>query len=357
MDLNQELFNVSEATPVNMTSRRSFVYLWTVFVTFASLTLLALSLLLLTSGRPPMLNSSGSSQFIYFLQAKKRAIAASYTKPRLMVFGGSSSMYGLRLGYFAKALNTDAVVNMGLHAGLGLSYMLNDAKRVLRPGDTALLIIEYPLLMKADDMDWTLADYITLHDTDYLYKLSIREQFAALQQLTLDEYLDRVRDLADPHPVFDGNLADLLDGYGDVIANAASRQTPAQAAHLNGLTAPNIELSNRKGGTDRQWVANPERLRELSSFIAWCRTNNIRVVASYPPFLDFSEYKKSDWRRFFDSFARFYKSENVPTLGTPYEFLYPKNLFFDSDFHLNSEGSELMSKQMATRIKQLEIFR
>lgn len=329
-------------------------YVWTVFATFLSIALLFLSALLMTANQPPMQNSSGNNQFIYFLQAKKRAIAASYPRHRLMVFGGSSSMYGLRMGYFAKALNTDAVVNMGLHAGLGLSYMLNDAKRVLRPGDTAMLIIEYPLLIKTDDVDWTLADYITLHDTDYFYKLPLRQKLSVLEQLTISEYVSRLVNRIDPHPAYGGDLVDLLDGYGDIIANLPSSKNPARIAYLNSLNPsdPPDKDQISKGATPRR--INPGRLREVSDFIAWCRSNNIKVIASYPPLLDFPVFRSEKWHDFFAGMARFYANEKVPTIGGPEDHLYPKEYFFDSDVHLNSNGSELMTKQMVKRLVELE---
>uniref|UniRef100_UPI003B3A9963 hypothetical protein n=1 Tax=Spirosoma sp. TaxID=1899569 RepID=UPI003B3A9963 len=63
---------------------------------------------------------------------------------RLVLVGGSGLAMGLQSAYLQKITNRP-VVNMGLHAALGLPFMLREALSGIRPGDTVILCPEYEL--------------------------------------------------------------------------------------------------------------------------------------------------------------------------------------------------------------------
>lgn len=88
-----------------------------------------------------------------YIREKDLFLAASIDKqnrlktlptPRLVFIGGSNLIFGIDSKRIEDSLKIP-VVNMGLHAGLGLGYMLNEAIDNLKPGDIVLLSTEYYL--------------------------------------------------------------------------------------------------------------------------------------------------------------------------------------------------------------------
>ena len=72
----------------------------------------------------------------------KNAMLRDTPSPRIIFVGGSNLSMGLNSEAIAKAFEMP-VVNMGLHGGLGLLYMLNEVQPYVRRGDIVVLVPEY----------------------------------------------------------------------------------------------------------------------------------------------------------------------------------------------------------------------
>lgn len=62
--------------------------------------------------------------------------------PRIVLIGGSGLAYGVKSSIIEDSLKIK-VINYGLHAGIGLKYMLDDINKYLVPGDMVIIIPEY----------------------------------------------------------------------------------------------------------------------------------------------------------------------------------------------------------------------
>ncbi len=98
--------------------------------------------------------------------------------PRIILVGGSNVAFGIDSEKMENELHL-SVVNTGLHAGIGLPYMLNDVKPYLKEGDTIIIIPEYSQFF--DDKDKgevePLAAMIGINPLSirYLHPKSMRE--------------------------------------------------------------------------------------------------------------------------------------------------------------------------------------
>ena len=92
------------------------------------------------SGR---LDKKNQSDFMGAIIDKHRRLD-SLTGSRIIFAGGSN----LSLGQNSRLIEEEIkmpVVNLGLHAGLGLDFVLNELKSVIKSGDVVFLSIEYYL--------------------------------------------------------------------------------------------------------------------------------------------------------------------------------------------------------------------
>jgi lysophospholipase L1-like esterase len=132
-----------------------------------------------------------------------------------------------------------------------------------------------------------------------------------------------------------------IDDRGDVIPNRREFQTKVQRLKLDRIVPiKNMEFQQ-------------EAVVPITDFIRWCQNNGIDIIAGYPALMDFPEYHSGVKQAFFQALGNYYHSLGVPTLGEPSDFMFPKAMFFDSDYHMHDEGAAVMTNLVAQRLKPI----
>ncbi|GEM_PF-1809078 len=72
----------------------------------------------------------------------KEELLQNTSSPKIIIIGGSNTVFNVDCREISRAIGLP-VVNMGLHAGLGLHFMLNEVEPYLQAGDIVLIIPEY----------------------------------------------------------------------------------------------------------------------------------------------------------------------------------------------------------------------
>jgi hypothetical protein len=319
-------------------------YLAAVLVAFGVLLTLSVVMTFSAHGKPPGPSASASTRYIYYFMMRKWHATQKRQNhaPAIVVLGGSGSLYSVRAAQVERALGVP-VLNWGIHAGLGLDYLLFNARRVLRPGDIALLELEYEHYSLTQP-DWTLADYVVPNDPAYLQSLGFRGALPVIQKLTLTEYLQRIRDRAQPaDPYAAAAIIESINDSGDLIANHVSDQKDFHRKSLDGH-GPLILSVER---------VQQQQLDKISAFIQWCGERNIQVVAGFPALLDDPTYHREPSTGFFAAIENFYHDAGVRMLGVPSDYFFPKQMFFDSRYHLNSDGAKAMSRKITSHLARV----
>lgn len=104
-----------------------------------SLLFAALIIITLTAG---WLYSPVNESHYMYAYRQKEVMLDSVPSPRLIFIGGSNLAFGLISPRIADSLGIN-VVNYGLHASIGLKFMMDDVEPRLRPGDIAVIVPEY----------------------------------------------------------------------------------------------------------------------------------------------------------------------------------------------------------------------
>src|SRR5580765_4786846 len=112
-------------------------YLLFVFGFFAALGVAAGALAFSQAGRP---TARGYANCIYI--QKKIELSSKIASPKLLVVGGSNAAAGIDASTLGEALRARAF-NFSLFATFSPGFQLFEARKVLRPGDAALLAFEY----------------------------------------------------------------------------------------------------------------------------------------------------------------------------------------------------------------------
>lgn len=261
---------------------------------------------------------------------EKEKRLAELPAPRLVFVGGSNLAFGLDSKRISDSLNI-GVVNMGLHAGLGVAFGLNEAKNLIKQGDNIILCVEYGLTKKGDtklysqlvDINPQAAHYLDDSFNDKLRLIGINWQrcvsslfFAAV--LNPNENVYR---------------RDGFSAEGDMVAHLNQPQPASQ--------------------TDRgkiNFKDYSEVINALNGFIEQAQKKGAKVYYTFPTYME-SEYNlnKDVITQYQEQFQQQLK---CLIINTPKTFVLPDSDYFDTAYHLNKTGRDKRTQLMIDLLQE-----
>ncbi len=249
---------------------------------------------------------------------------AEVPSPRLIFVGGSNLTLGLDSKKISDSIHLP-VVNMSLHAGLGVAFALNEVKEQLKKGDKVVLSIEYGLTQKGDtklysqlmDLNPNAARYLDNTFNDQLRLMNINWQ-RCVSSLFLD--------------VAGNNPQNIYhrDGFtkeGDMIGHLSLPQPSSQ--------------------TDRGKMVfkdYKEVINAFNTFIEVANQKGAEVYYTFPAYMS-SEYQLN--KAVIAQYqAQFQQELKCPIINTPESFVFPDTYYFDTAYHLNKEGRDKRTEIM-----------
>lgn len=281
---------------------------------------------------------TASAKGLCSLIDSKVAAASQVAGPKLLFIGGSNLHEGLSAQRISETIAVPSF-NFGLQAGLGLRLILYEAKKVLRPGDTAILVLEYSHYVD-DRWNEVSSDVLFGCGEEYFRQMSVLEKVEALLSLTPFRAFD-VLAPADNATTQDRRTPTNEERaararYGDRASSEPDTTDDATRRRLQLYQPMPISISSDAEGP-----------RALASFIDWARSHDIKVVATWPNTIYFPAYGLASG---FLDIANFYKDLGVPVMGKPQDAMYPTDLFHDTQYHLNATGISRRTSDMVAMI-------
>lgn len=282
-----------------------------------------------------------TNTFLAGLEIKHRR-ALSINSPKIIINGGSNLAFGINSPIIEKALNLP-VCNLGIMAGLGLEYMIEQVKFYAKEGDVVVLVPEYFLYAtpESDPRGGVLlsAGYVfpfgkrfMKEDLPFL-NFQYKSQ-NALKRLFLAK-TDGVKSADDGVYVLSA-----FNEYGDVYIH---NDTIFDRNIFDNYTTPLEKDINRNANFKKI----EKLLTETKEFLS---KKNIKIFASFPP------TPITDKRKDLDEFAvNVFEKCGVEVLGTPNDFRFEFDDFYNGVNHLNYIGSKkrsvLLSKFLAEKLQ------
>jgi len=286
------------------------------------------------------------SQWIHEAYRMKDGAAFAVTGPKVVFVSGSNVLFGIDSEKLS-AFWSMPVVNHAVHAGLGLLYILERSKRVLKPGDIAILPLEYEFFQEVDDYSETLLIHMASKDPDYFYALPLVEKVRVMGKMPLKRLRKGLKSAFQKKPQ-EGTRGASVVGYTDTYS----------VVNINAY-GDQINLEPKKMSTrDRNKIARLKAVKldysdisdysqdALNDYINWARTNDICLIFMPPNHVYFDAYRGPAYREFLRNIRNYFYKHNVPYIGDPYEHMYEKSYYFGERYHLNSLGIEKRTRQI-----------
>jgi hypothetical protein len=285
-----------------------------------------------------------STGWSYEINRKKLQRAASIQKPKLLLVGGSATLFGIHAELIEKTLNYPTV-NMGTHAGLGIAYMLHLAKQAAETGDTVVLAFEYNTFsFGVVRRDPVFVDYIMARDAEYFRNLPIGAQFEMAMMTTLPRLRRGLKNRFKPEkpppltPIYHPSH---LSMHGDQLNNEATNR-PAYAPSRYG----------RDGALAFDLLKGMPAFENIREFVSWARANKVRVLATYPNIMANPVYQTERAKRALQRIQDAYAELQVPIIGSFEESLMPPSAFLDTHYHLTREGAQQRTERLTPHLEE-----
>ncbi len=260
----------------------------------------------------------------------KHLLLEKITGKKIILVGGSGVANGLSAGTIKKNMPGFSAVNMGLNAGLGLRFNINEIMGHIQAGDLIVLSPEYEnfeggqngsvQILKAV----SIAPFTSKYVTSDQYRKLLRYDSLTFVQLKAQSYFDRVTSIFTHASV-------KIDGYGDRISESSTRDV--SKIEFNLKVTPQ---------------AYSECVAILNHFDTFCKERGAIVLLSYPsiPSVQFKTLEQAI-NNLHKSLS---KNTHILILHTPAEAVFGPEYFDDSVYHLSKAGRDIRSRKIAEMI-------
>ena len=258
---------------------------------------------------------------------------------KLVILAGSNGRYSHSAKTMGDCLHMPAV-NLSITASISIDWQLELIKRHLNSGDIIFLPLE-PHNYNSTEQDSaksTEGIYCLLYNKREWLKMSLIKKYYTFYHtdlfLIFEDILERAMLLADVKPRSKGQ-----NEFGDEIGHTPERGKP-YFAYINSLR----DINPYQQGINTESYS----MKKLSDFLQWASLNKIRVFGCLPTIINTVKVPQN----YVEQLKSFYEKYGHKFIVLDNNAQYDISLFYDTPFHLNTEGQKLHSEKVAQKIKE-----
>jgi len=292
-------------------------------------------------GKPTLL-----SQWIYDAYQKKSTIANTIKGKKIVILAGSNALFGIDSGMLEKEFGLP-VVNMGVNAGIELPLVLELTKRVIKKGDIVIAPLEYPMYSYTGKAGVQMIDYLLSREPEFFWKLTLKEKLYILTHVGFKRLYDGVF-YKGGKTITKGlyGVHHIEDRHGDQNETDAKYRSEWMYQQIVNNYAKNPESYGKE--FDRGALG----WKYIEEFVKWAKDKDVKVIFMPSTILKCQEYfddEKERW--FYTHIADEVRKKGWLYVGEPYKYMYDKECYFDTNFHLVKSCREKRTKQMIEDLK------
>ncbi|OQW64943.1 MAG: hypothetical protein BVN29_11290 [Nitrospira sp. ST-bin5] len=337
----------------------AYRYLIQIAFIFFTLTSMHAGLFIYQLGAPVQ-----AEYWLYDSAIVKHHLAAHTSTPKVLVLGGSSTLFGIDSKMIESELGLPTI-NLALHAGFSFNHAFREAQQFLQPHDQVILGIEYYRYSRNRPYDRWFTNQVMSWNTDYFWTLSWFQRATFIHSVPW-------------HRLAAGTLAQAFKAQSPVLIKRALRQHAQileeheQAQHETSLaprylysprninshgdirfsrTTP--ELDDTDYGLTLPFESFNEVWDEFRAFAAYCRKKDITVWVIWAPTMKSAalNFGNPAVQAHIQKLSQELRLLHWTILGSPVDFQYEKTLFADTADHLMPEGRRTRTERILQEIR------
>lgn len=258
--------------------------------------------------------------------------ALDHVDPKLVLVGGSNVLYGFSAAQLAEQHALPSI-NAGTHVGLGITYILHDARRYLAPGRVIVLALEYHLY--ADGYhDPALADQIVGFEPATFWQLDMASQAHLVFGLPLAQRLRYLRAAfgKEKHEKYaDADARSMVNASGDQFDNDSKDRTPAMLAEVQATKL-------------QRFVHGALAWSQIAAFAADARRIGAKVVIAHPNI--YFKTLGAGNGAFLAQLQRRADELGIPLVGRAEDYTFGDERVWNSRYHQTRQGQQLSTERL-----------
>lgn len=291
------------------------------------------------------------SQWITDAYAKKEHSAQAIKGRKIVIAAGSNALFGVNSQMLSDAFGLP-VINDSVNAGIELPCVLYMAKRVITKGDIVIMPLEHSMYAYDGKPGVQMIDFLLSQQSGCFRGLVPSEQFYLVWHVTSGRIIEGYRNETIEAITQGVYGAHNIDTNGDQTHTEISYRSDQMYRDLlqRYIIAPPYTYGKDFSRSAPGWDY-------LKEFVEWCAERNAKVIfmpATLMPDKSYYENPKEQW--FFTHIAEEVESRGWNYVGKPYDYMYDKSLYFNSDSHLIDRGRAMRTEQMILDLKASELM-
>ena len=263
-----------------------------------------------------------------FASQDKHQRLSSLPSPKIVLVGGSNLPFGIKSQAIEEAVNVP-VVNMGLHAGLGINFILSEVEEDIHSGDVVIVSLEYHHFISKSmyNGEDVLAALLFDVNRDCIKYVKPSQWVALLPNLCL--YSSKKIINISPKTVDDFEslfTRESFNAFGDEVAHYGMPST--------------VHSGEKPALGNVVYTKAIQRLVRFRDFVDSLGARFILVACPYPE----AQYEKDIAA--IDRIVDAVHSSGLTFWIEPQDCVFPDSLMFNSFFHLSEEGAEIRTAQL-----------
>lgn len=286
-------------------------------------------------------NLTQSSKWVYEVYAFKESHAQEINTKKVVIISGSNALFGFDSAKLENYWNTP-VINGSVHAGLGLPYILHKSKKILNRGDIAILPLEYSFYQADGKPSEVYSDYILSRDSAYFRNLSMTEQLMVVSSVSFKRLYQGIKLHFNSvlKPTIGVYGIHNINSHGDQINTEPSKMTHIEFSAIDRLHAEIISSSE----------ISSNFIQSMDNYFNWAKDSGVCIITMPPNHMFFYEYKEINYTSFLSKIKGYYASRDIMFVGSPFSYMYEKKYYYNTSYHLNSDGVKNRTMQVINDI-------
>ena len=272
---------------------------------------------------------------LYFINNQKDYLLKNTLSPRIIFIGGSNLSFGINSKLIKDSLKLNPI-NTGVHASIGLEYMIENTEKYIKKNDIVILAPEYSHFF-GDFMYGDIELLKSVHLTNFLniFKLSanqLKKISKDIFKYSFSRIFNQLKSIFNSYKKKDGiyNVSS-FNIYGDTYAHWK----------MNKIEYNPYEKINKP--------YNNNTIKKIVEFEKKINKKGANLFVTYPCFQDVSyENSINQINKVEDELRK----NKLKLLGNSIDYKMSDSLTFNSPYHLNKIGVDYRTQLFISDFKK-----
>ena len=298
--------------------------------------------------------------WVYETKVAKLHVASRIKERKLVVLGGSSALFGIDSRRLEEATGLPTV-NLAIHAGLWLPYVFDYAKPVLASGDVVILMLEYPYYGSPNPAASWFAGNVMAWDTPYVRNLGWIERLRLLLSVPAKRVANGVvaklyeSRLRQTHGRLVRNPADIGREAEKIWEGKLYRERSFGYAFQN--MNERGDMQHNRGTTyephrERRPAYARDAVETIRAFADYCATRGMTLFIAWPAAMRVPDLQDPAAQAVLAEVAASLRRTGLRVLGSPADFFAERRYFFDTIYHSNEEGRQIVTEKLVEELRR-----